>query len=547
MASSDPGPVLFKDADLRPESPEPDVGSQSTATENSDDEPLEGDNTDHIAQLLAKVLEPDERSTAENAGEEESDEDDVVSEEAEFAAALSGQGAADVDPFAGVAIAETSDAEDLEESTALKIHLFTLRQGIQNFDAWAQTCMSEAEADRSPASFSVDSVPPRPAATAAAAAAAAAAATAATASTAAATPQKLAREVRALRELQSQLRALVFNQQALCAYYTQHLLRVAHAQAEIAMRRHKECQRRHKQLRIVRRESARLCRALEIEQQSRASSNTASYGSATSSDCSAPTAARSASAIDATRAPWFAPSAPPIASTWPGGGGGAAGDAPSNAHGPIEDAAAEEGPTRGTGGTGRSRRAAASFAKGSGNGRPAAAARRPATARKRAAGKKAEESTFRTLLRAMCNGSGGDEADDETGAAVGNGVDGEANAVGIDSVVELARLVHLACDRASSRLGPIGLPVPPPAETRAHTSVRLSGRHFYREGVAAPAGATSSLLSAYANPPSVARRSKSPEGGAARTAATEAARQTLRHPAVQAAIAESMWELLAER
>ena len=27
----------------------------------------------------------------------------------------------------------------------------------------------------------------------------------------------------------------------------------------------------------------------------------------------------------------------------------------------------------------------------------------------------------------------------------------------------------------------------------------------------------------------------------------EAARQTLRHPAVQAAIAESMWELLAER
>ena len=76
--------------------------------------------------------------------------------------------------------------------------------------------------------------------------------------------------MRKLRALRDELRLLTLNQQALYAHYSQHLLRVSYAQAEIAQRRHTESMRRHKQLRIVRRESARLCRALEATSLDRA-------------------------------------------------------------------------------------------------------------------------------------------------------------------------------------------------------------------------------------------------------------------------------------
>ena len=143
--------------------------------------------------------------------------------------------------------AEDSDAEDIEEAAALRLHLYTLKQGIQDFDAWAKMCIAEVEDAGSPGS-SADAAAAtdpqlirgpigkvarrRPAAAEAA--------------------RELHVQLAELRDLHANVKLLLLNQQALCAHYTQHLLRVAHAQANLAMRHHKESQRRHKQLRIVR-------------------------------------------------------------------------------------------------------------------------------------------------------------------------------------------------------------------------------------------------------------------------------------------------------
>ena len=66
--------------------------------------------------------------------------------------------------------------------------------------------------------------------------------------------------------MQTTLKQLALNQQALCAHYAQALVRVAQSHADLALRQHAESRRRHKQLKIVRRESARLCHALEEAQ-----------------------------------------------------------------------------------------------------------------------------------------------------------------------------------------------------------------------------------------------------------------------------------------
>ena len=67
-----------------------------------------------------------------------------------------------------------------------------------------------------------------------------------------------------LRAQKEHLRQLALNQQALIAHYTQQLALVSHAQAEITLRHHRESRKRYKQLKIVRRETTRLCRSLEI-------------------------------------------------------------------------------------------------------------------------------------------------------------------------------------------------------------------------------------------------------------------------------------------
>ena len=289
---SDPGPrfkesMLYNTQDEHedPSSPEPDVGSQSMATENSDEEPLEGDSRDHIEAMLRRVLVDDERNApGDGSGDDDSEEGDYYG--------------SDSDPVddSEHEKAEGSDAEDLEEAAALKLHLLTLREGIHEFDIWARTCMLEVESAGSPASLSSRSSraspigPPSTRAERVAEAVSAGTVETADAAhgrsssrttvcpTSGPTPHrpatltlasKLRKELSDLRETQSQLKMLVLNQQAVCVHYSQHLLRLTHAQAEVAMRRHKECQRRHKQLRIVRRESARVCHELEVEQSSR--------------------------------------------------------------------------------------------------------------------------------------------------------------------------------------------------------------------------------------------------------------------------------------
>ena len=255
--SSDPG-IRFLEENRTAEDEEDEedaAGAESLATENSDEEPLEGEPLEHVEALLARCLAPDERTRPGDEQDDGEEEEDYASEEDELNELDQRLSDGEKD---GSDAAEDSDAEDIEEAAALRLHLYTLKQGIQDFDAWAKMCIAEVEDAGSPGS-SADAAAAtdpqlirgpigkvarrRPAAAEAA--------------------RELHVQLAELRDLHANVKLLLLNQQALCAHYTQHLLRVAHAQADLAMRHHKESQRRHKQLRIVRRESARLCRSLE--------------------------------------------------------------------------------------------------------------------------------------------------------------------------------------------------------------------------------------------------------------------------------------------
>jgi len=226
--------------------------SSSCATENSDDEPLEGEPADHVEAMLSRCLHPDERQNGRERGGE--DDDSCSDEDAEALEAVGASGAGSADE------APDSDLEEIEEATALRNHIITLKLGMEDFDGWANACL-----------LCVQEATPMAADATAAAEASTADVNAKTAGNGGDGPAASARAIAAglrsaiarLRESQQQLRVLALNQQALAAHYTQQMLRLSHAQVEIALRRHNDCRRRHKQLRIVRRESARLCRQLE--------------------------------------------------------------------------------------------------------------------------------------------------------------------------------------------------------------------------------------------------------------------------------------------
>ena len=492
MATSDPGPG-FKDALIRSESPDPDVGSQATASSNSDDEPLEGDNAHHIDRLLAKVLAPDERSAVPGTDEQDS-ADDIGSDASE-------DDASDDGAIGAPSSAAASDAEDAEEAAALKLHLYTLRQGVFEFEAWSRSVMLEAEEAAASTSSHrhhpqrgppPQQQPPAPAATVVNDGVSNARESAEGTMVAAAAPNggedrggggskisgegavpedakhgslqrrqraaasALSEQLASLRELQSQLKLLALNQQALCMHYTQHVLRVAHSQAELAMRHHDGWQRRHKQLRIVRHESARLCRSLEREQASRLSLISASASSSASSTSASASSASPCSTLEASLPHlWYAPTEP--AAPAPDGSGGPAGL----------------------------------------------------------------------------------------------------------SHADLSQLVKRACGRAGSLLGQpasgqpaTGQPAAAMVQDKAPSSARPSTARPARGGGHGASGAaTSTSFSMYAgqghaqppaHPGRGGQRLKSAESGRLDAAAAESARKVLRQPAVQAAIAQAMAELLGE-
>lgn len=122
--ASDPGPRFADGQDESDGSLSPDVGSQSTATENSDNEPLEGEPKEIVEAMLQRCLLPDERTL----GDGDSDDSD------EDGGSDGGSEASEGDPLAVTG----SDAEDREESAALQVHVCSLREGINSFDDWSR-------------------------------------------------------------------------------------------------------------------------------------------------------------------------------------------------------------------------------------------------------------------------------------------------------------------------------------------------------------------------------------------------------------------------
>ena len=198
----------------------------SLATINSDEEPLEGDTSEHVEAMLRACLDPDERQLSDD-----DDDDHVVdpllykSSQIEAAAELDLKSLAD------------SELDELDELTLAHEHAQALADALDEFSVHADHALSDAHAPPPPP-------PPPPAA--------------------AAPPlASVPARVRELRELQRELRQLALNDRALNAHYTQQLLGVARAQADLCASTHDASQQRHRQLRIVRRECARLCGELE--------------------------------------------------------------------------------------------------------------------------------------------------------------------------------------------------------------------------------------------------------------------------------------------
>ena len=256
VGGSDPGPRWAEQAATLDEDDDADQGS--FATENSDEEPLEGEPAAHVEAMLSHCLDPDERQAFDD-DEDELDDEELDEDDERPAAAYDGNGGdgqADggEDGEGGEGGGEgrggevDSEQEETEEAHRLALQLDVIKLGLHDFGALADECLQNAQ-EPPPAA------PPPPVGGKAAATALSA----------------LPARVAELREMQQLLRLLALNQQALLAHCTQQLLYLAQAQAQLALRRHDECMHRHKQLRIVRRESARLCRCLdELHQQLRA-------------------------------------------------------------------------------------------------------------------------------------------------------------------------------------------------------------------------------------------------------------------------------------
>ena len=240
---SDPGPRFDRGNEF--ESMEEIASRGSLATENSDEEPLEGDAADHVEAMLRKCLQPDERDVGDDGGD---NDDGHPSSESDWGQGeLEDGSCSDADLLlVKQAAAPESDMEDIEEEASLRLHVLSLNRGLREFDAWASASLEDAQVrmaeavGREPAQARK-----RSGENAVEVAGACMAALA---------------ELRALHE---QLRVLAVNNQALVCASTQQLLRLSHAQAEVALRHHQQTRRRHKQLRIVRKETARLCRELE--------------------------------------------------------------------------------------------------------------------------------------------------------------------------------------------------------------------------------------------------------------------------------------------
>ena len=221
--------------------------NESLATENSDEEPLDGEPAAHVEAMLQRCLDPDERQAdtdtwsaggaAAGATATEEAQDEWGKEAAAVKAADGGQ--ADEEAAAD---SVDSEAEDLEEMLALEEHSHALKVGLHELEDWGQVSL---ESIATPAEV------PAPAAQPAAARARRA------------VPAALRQQFEDMRALQQQLRMLAVNQQALVVHYSSQLLRLSHAQADLASRHLQSSRQRHKQLRIVRRECKRLCACSE--------------------------------------------------------------------------------------------------------------------------------------------------------------------------------------------------------------------------------------------------------------------------------------------
>ena len=84
--SSDPG-IRFLEENRTAEDEEDEddaAGAESLATENSDEEPLEGEPLEHVEALLARCLAPDERTRPGDEQDDGEEEEDYASEEDEL-------------------------------------------------------------------------------------------------------------------------------------------------------------------------------------------------------------------------------------------------------------------------------------------------------------------------------------------------------------------------------------------------------------------------------------------------------------------------------
>ncbi|KAL1525617.1 hypothetical protein AB1Y20_020470 [Prymnesium parvum] len=209
---------------------------ESFATENSDEEPLEGEPAVHVEMMLRRILDPDERQDPRvRAGLEE----DVIrvpaNSTAEAHEKFLGTAAANV-----AAESADSEDEDRDEAAAIDDHLDTLKIGLHDLAGWQHVCEDQANDAMQQAEQSAS---PRPQHRA--------------------LPAAIREQFDELRQARQQLRVLVTNHHALVVHYTQQLLHLSYAQTELAARHHQKSRQRHKHLRIVRRESSRLCRCIE--------------------------------------------------------------------------------------------------------------------------------------------------------------------------------------------------------------------------------------------------------------------------------------------
>ena len=208
----------------------------SLATENSDEEPLDGELAAHVEEMLRGCLDPEERQEPDSwrraigLGGDGSGMGDEDWEQRLLAVGRGGDQDA-------ASESDNSEAEDLEEAAALAQHADIIKMGLQDLFDWGHAHLLEAQ--QAPE------------------------ATARRDTYARAMPAPLRQQLEDLREMQRQLRSLAVEHQALLMHYSQRLLFLADAQATLATRHHQSARQRHKQLRIVRRESSRLCVCIE--------------------------------------------------------------------------------------------------------------------------------------------------------------------------------------------------------------------------------------------------------------------------------------------